>query len=375
MNFSPDVLDITEKTFLSLRTLYNQYGYRQYKMSKFEEYDLYSRNKDFLVSDAVITFTDTNGKLMALKPDVTLSIVKNVQDLPGSVQKLCYNESVYRVARNSSSFREIMQTGLECIGAVDPCCVGEVIWLAANSLAVISRDFMLDISHLDILTALVRRISPFSEVQQSILKCVSEKNIHGIDAICRSLNISLDLAAPLRKLLALYGTPSDVLPQIRALLVPLGLTCEVEALEQAVSTFSGSGLAGKIQIDFSVVSDPGYYNGIVFKGFVNGVPESVLSGGQYDRLMEKMNRSARAIGFAVYLDTLEYTEALADDYDVDLLLIYASDTAPSALRSAVTTLIAEGHNVCAVAEMNSRLRYRKLAEFRNGEVIILENNA
>ena len=69
-----------EKAVFALRSLYEKYGYSQFKMSKFEEYDLYVRNKDFLVSDNIITFTDTNGKLMALKPDVTLSIIKNSDD-------------------------------------------------------------------------------------------------------------------------------------------------------------------------------------------------------------------------------------------------------------------------------------------------------
>lgn len=68
-------LSFQEKVIFGLRGLYRSYGYTQYKMSKFEEYDLYANNKDFLISDSVITFTDTNGKLMALKPDVTLSIM------------------------------------------------------------------------------------------------------------------------------------------------------------------------------------------------------------------------------------------------------------------------------------------------------------
>ena len=55
-----------EKITLALRELYFSRGYRTYRMSKFEEYDFYARNKEFLVSDNVITFTDTNGKLMAL---------------------------------------------------------------------------------------------------------------------------------------------------------------------------------------------------------------------------------------------------------------------------------------------------------------------
>ena len=67
-----------EQAIFLLRKLYQNYGYQSYKMSRFEEYDLYVRNKDFLVSDQVITFSDKNGKLLALKPDVTLSIIKNI---------------------------------------------------------------------------------------------------------------------------------------------------------------------------------------------------------------------------------------------------------------------------------------------------------
>ena len=69
-----------EKLIYALRSLYEQNGYRRYKMSKFEEYDLYANNKDILESEGIITFTDTNGKLMALKPDVTLSVIRNTND-------------------------------------------------------------------------------------------------------------------------------------------------------------------------------------------------------------------------------------------------------------------------------------------------------
>ena len=62
--------------------------------------------------------------------------------------------------------------------------------------------------------------------------------------------------------------------------------------------------ANKTVIDFSVVNDMNYYNGIAFKGYVEGVPTGILSGGQYDNLMKKMNKRYSAIGFAVYLDEL-----------------------------------------------------------------------
>ncbi len=84
-----NILRSEEKAIFALRTLYQQYGYMPFKMSKFEEYEFYIQNKDFLVSDRIISFNDTNGKLLALKPDVTLSIIKNGEDKPGEKQKVC----------------------------------------------------------------------------------------------------------------------------------------------------------------------------------------------------------------------------------------------------------------------------------------------
>ena len=130
------ILRNDEKAVYNLRSLYRRFGYSRFKMSKFEEYDLYVRNKSFLISDSVITFTDTNGKLMALKPDVTLSIVKNSLDIPGYVQKLFYDEHVYRISDKTSAYKEIPQVGLECLGDIDDYCIAEVLTLAAESLCL-----------------------------------------------------------------------------------------------------------------------------------------------------------------------------------------------------------------------------------------------
>ncbi|MBE6544458.1 MAG: hypothetical protein E7675_08665, partial [Ruminococcaceae bacterium] len=90
MNISGSLLRSDEKTVFKLRSLYKKFGYTQFKMSKFEEYELYVQNKNFLISDHIITFTE-NGKLMALKPDVTLSIVKNSKITDGFVGKVYYD--------------------------------------------------------------------------------------------------------------------------------------------------------------------------------------------------------------------------------------------------------------------------------------------
>ena len=116
MDFDYSVLDNIEIVKYNLRSLFRKHGYSRYKMSKFEEYDLYSGNKDFLVSDRVITFNDSTGKLMALKPDVTLSIIKNNRGFQDDILKVFYDENVYRVSKGTGSFKELTQSGIECIG-------------------------------------------------------------------------------------------------------------------------------------------------------------------------------------------------------------------------------------------------------------------
>ena len=171
-----------ERISLLLRGLYEQYGYAQYKMSKFEEYDLYVSNKDFLISDSVITFTDTNGKLMALKPDMTLSIVKNTKDASGTLSKVYYDENVYRVSKGTHSFKEIKQVGLECIGDVDAYSLYEVLMLAAESLQSISNECVLDISHLGILSGVLESLGVSESVQNDLFRCMGEKNPHELTA-------------------------------------------------------------------------------------------------------------------------------------------------------------------------------------------------
>lgn len=371
MNISECVLKDEEIAVFKLRSLYRNYGFLPYKMSKFEEYELYARNKDFLVSDNIITFTDTDGKLMALKPDVTLSIIKNTKDDYSGVKKVCYNENVYRVAKSSQSYREIMQVGLECIGNIDDYNIYEVLMLAAESLSQISEDYMLDISHLGILSSAIDSLSVSPEIEKSILKCVGEKNIPELCSILSSCGKNSDI---LKNLISNYGAAEKVIPVLKELSIP-GAENDIETLEKIVSILKRNGYGEKINIDFSVINDIGYYNGFVFKGFINGIASSVLSGGQYDKLMKKMGRNSRAVGFAVYLDTLERLEKFGTDYDVDTILLYEDGCELSALSDAVKLLSENGKSVMVQKSVPKDIRHRQVLKFRERGVEIVENNA
>jgi ATP phosphoribosyltransferase regulatory subunit len=305
MRWDDSVLSNTEIIIFALRALYQSCGYKRYRMRRFEEYELYSRNKDFLVSDQVIVFTDTNGKLMALKPDVTLSIIKNSRDDPESVRKLCYNESVYRVSERGGTFHEIMQTGIECFGRVDEKELTEVLCLAGETLSLLGKKTVLVLSDLDILQCFMDEICAFPEEKQRLLRCVGEKNLHEITSICDKRKVPAEKTERLRQLLSLYGQSEKVLPELEKLCAGTAAEETLKQMKTLISRLKERDGAIRTEIDFSLVSDSNYYNGIIFKGYLEGVPDRVLSGGRYDRLMEKMGKRAKAIGFAVYLDELE----------------------------------------------------------------------
>lgn len=348
-----------EKAIFALRSLYKQYGYLPFKMSKFEEYDLYLQNKDFLVSDRVITFNDTNGNLLALKPDVTLSIIKNTTDERGCKQKVYYNENVYRVSGSTHQFKELMQTGLECIGDIDIFDVIEVITLGLKSLSLISDSFTLDISHMGVVSAILDEASDSDVFKKEIIKLIAGKNAHEARELCQRYGISGKGTEKIASLISIYGKCDVALERLKPLCTSENARRAYGELKTLCDSLKGGYAEDKINLDFSVVNDMSYYNGIVFKGFLNGIPESVLSGGEYGRLLERMGRRSNAIGFAIYLDLLEALDTERSEYDVDTLIIYDSQSGSEAL-SVKNKLISEGKSVSMQREAPSKLRYKEI---------------
>ncbi len=356
-------IKLEEKAVFALRQLYRRYGYSQFKMSKFESYDLYMQNKDFLVSDGIITFTDTDGTLMALKPDVTLSIVKNFRKDAVPVQKVYYDENVYRIAGAGHTFREITQTGLECLGQVGPYEICEVILLAARSLQTISQAFVLDLSHMQILWDLVASLNLPYEEQASVLQAIGEKNEDALAAY-----------PLLQKLIRLSGPMGQVLGSLSGICVTDQAKAAAEELQVIYRLLKQYDLEDHVQLDFSIVNDMNYYNGMVFRGYVEGIPSSILSGGQYDKLMEKMGKTARGVGFAVYLDQLERLDPQKRSHDVDKVVLYSDGDDVLSLTAIADSLSAEGSSVLLLKALPQNLRYGQLLQYRNGRVETIENH-
>ena len=133
--------------------------------------------------------------------------------------------------------------------------------------------------------------------------------------------------------------------------------CELERLCMLLS--SGE-RADRINLDFSVVNDMSYYTGIVFTGFIEGIPDGVLAGGEYGGLVRKMGKAAGAVGFAVYLDLLEELGTDSRGCDVDVLIVYGNGVAIEEVLERKAELIAEGKSVSLQRAIPEKLRYKEL---------------
>ena len=353
-----DILRNQERAIFRLRELYQRFGYLPYRMNRFEEYDLYVRNKDFLVSQEVITFADHNGRLLALKPDVTLSIIKNAPGEPGAVQKLYYNESVYRMDKGTHTFREIMQAGLECVGDLGEYEIAETVLLAVKSLQLLGNRFVLNLSHMGLVSAVLSGSGLSEDAAREAAEYLQQKSIHSIAALCQRHGVS---GEKLMLLAQLRGSAAEVIPALSNTLTTADELRALEQLRGICEALAVDGYKDAVQVDFSVGSDLKYYSGVVFRGYLEGIPQSILSGGQYDLLLKRMGKKGKAIGFAVNVDLLQRGEA--ESAAVDTLILHSADVPPTQILAAVEQAEKEGSVLVAGSFPKDRT-WKKLVELK-----------
>ena len=308
MEFDLSTLQPKERASFALRALYEAAGCRKYHMGRFEEYSLYQANRSFLSSEQVITFTDLDGRLLALKPDVTLSIAKTAQPAPGETLRYYYHENVYRPSAESHTFKEIGQMGLEFLGGVGEAEVQQAVCLAAQSLGQLGTDWVLEVSHMGYLFGLLDALQVPEDARAGLLRKLGQKNAHELRAAALAAGLDEDAADTLCRVLTLCGGYADTLPRAEAL-------CRNDAMRAAVAELQGLAgpleqAGGAIRLDLTLAGEMEYYNGLVFQGYLKALPRPLLKGGRYDLLMQQFTPGAGAIGFAVYLEDYNATRKL-----------------------------------------------------------------
>ncbi len=336
-----------ERIPIILRDLYERYGYTKYRMAKFEQYDFYREHKGFLKSEGILTFNGPNGKLLALKPDVTMSIAKSVKN--DKEYKFFYVENVYRA--DGGEYSEINQIGLEYIGGESEYSCAEVLLLAQKTLEVISDKHVLNIGHAGVWNTCFSLFDVSDSVKFEILAKVKSKSVHELKEVLAKANLSQQASDIILKLASISDKLSIATVQLAEITktLPFGDICaELASISNALSAV---GLSENCNLDLSVISDLTYYNGIIFQGYVQGVSKVVLAGGRYDNLLKSLNKSHKAVGFAVYTEELE--RALKEDTSEDGEKICIKGKSISEALVAVKEKADKGIRVKAVTEVEN----------------------
>ena len=264
-----------------------------------------------------------------------MSVVKNMRAGTGT-RKLYYDENVYR-KQPDGSVAEVRQIGVEIIGDVDKATECEATELALGTLAAVAEEYVLEISHAGIAEGIISAAGLNLKDAEEYKRYLAGKNAHDFEKFASERKINNEARAALGALISLPSAPDEAIDKLKKLCYFADISRGIAELE----TLARHG-KDKMRVNFSVVGDGGYYSGVMFKGYVKGVPAPVLSGGRYDGLAEKLGISAGAIGFALYLGEMAaYLNETPRRADV---LVTYKDDGDKALRIC-ERLRKEGKNV------------------------------
>lgn len=350
----------SERATLELRGLYEAFGYKKYRVSQFEEYGLYLQYQSFLPGGRMLTFTDSDGRLLALKPDVTISIIKNARLQKDGVEKAYYIENVYRESKTDGSFKEISQMGLEYLGRVDGYAVAETLMLAQKTLACIGPAWLLEVSHMGFVGGLFDALSLGQEARQQVMESLTAKSRHGVRAAARQAGLGEAGAAALETLCTLSGDFEQTAAAAEKLCLSEKMRTALLELKTAAAALEDT---SHIRLDFTLQGDMDYYDGVMMCGYLEGIPGPVLAGGRYDSLVKKLGKNAGAVGFALYLDELERLPAPKRQYDVDVLLLAEEDADAAGLLREVQGMTEKGERVRVAYARPSALSCKRVCRY------------
>ena len=307
---------------LNIRKMYDSYGYKKISLPSFEEYDLYNENKDFIDRN-VLTVMSPNGKLLALRPDITLSVAKKVsKDQSLKYSKIYYQENTYNLTKYVG-YEEDEQLGIELIGKESTFLDFEIINLAVKSLDIINKKSMIVLSHAGFISSIFENFDLEYEIKEQILDCINRKNSHDIQKILkRNEHISENVKKLIYKIPELSGNLENIEKELLKYEINDNTKKILSELKQLNSLLMKFYKKSKIIFDFSVVKNLNYYNGIILQGYIEDFPNVILTGGRYDKLFEKFGVDTGAVGFAILTDGLKGYYKDTDKKDFEILIAY-----------------------------------------------------
>ena len=291
---------------LTLGKVFSQRGFHEVLTPGIEFYDLFAEKKSGIPMEYMFKMSDSKGRLMVVRPDSTLPIARMAATRLMHEKhplRLYYNQRVYRYNPGlTGRSNEVMQTGIELIGARGLRADLEAITTAIEALSKCVPDYRIELGNAEFFRIMAKSLPVNDDVREEIRTLIESKNYSALNSLLDTLE-QTQAVKVIRRLPRLFGG-IEVLDEACTLCDDKDALGRLEYTREIYNALSKLGLGDRLMIDLGLVQRNDYYSDIVFSGYVSGSGEPVLIGGRYDKLLDNFDAPAPAIGFGINVDAL-----------------------------------------------------------------------
>jgi len=289
-----------------LKELYYSRGFSEVVTPTLEYLDVFMGKEELSSIDQYYKLVDSNGRLMAIRPDSTMPIARVVATRLKDEEeplRLSYYQNILKVNKQMQGLsNEIFQSGVELIGKCSLQADLEILCLAIETLKTLSKEtFCFEIGYMGIFNRLINQLSISNQIKEQIRYLSEVKNYAALDQLLDSLPVQKEKEL-LKILPRKFG--DDVFEELLSKELDQEMVADLMYLKGLIDYLKQLYPSISLTIDLGLVQQNDYYTGIVFKGYFNNFSKELLSGGRYDSLLKQFGKPQAAIGFAVNIDAL-----------------------------------------------------------------------
>ena len=292
-------------------SVFESWSYEEVITPSVDYYDLFEQGMGHAEAQRGFRFTDSDGRLLALRPDVTSSVARVaatlLADRPRPL-RFCYAASVFKQQPQSHAEwrRENTQLGCELIGAGGTPADLEVLRLAAEILERLNLNssYCITINNVEFFNGIAAELNLDTPAREELRRLIDTREAAELQRFLNGFSTS-DSRAPahLAQLTQLTGK-RNVIEAARKVIRNERSIAALAELEKLWLDIESLNLQDSFEIDLGDVPSLDYYTGLSLKVFVHGAGTSIGRGGRYDGLTGNFGRAEPAVGFVLNLDAL-----------------------------------------------------------------------
>jgi ATP phosphoribosyltransferase regulatory subunit len=313
----------------NIDNLFEKWGYKEVITPTLEFYEAFNYNSQSLREEDMYKFFDNRGRILVLRPDMTIPIARVVEtklkdmDLP---IKLRYTSNVFRVHESLGGKRnEYTDCGVELIGLEDKKSDLEILVLALEALKKLGlSDFKLEIGNIGFFNGAFKNLEIKQEYKEAIAQFIEDKNLKSLEDYLTNLDIKEEYKTFFNKLPWMFGD-KQILDEAKKLAFNDDIKGNLEYLEELYSELEELGYGKNVTFDLGMVPRLNYYTGIIFRGYGEGVGNTLLRGGRYDNLIDMSKSSVPAVGFSIDTNSVIPIVKLNKELDKNIYKIYYNE--------------------------------------------------